>query len=412
MKKAQANLKHDLEKLDSNLARVILPWVFRHPRYLRGAARLLGAVKRAKRSRVKARENGLTVPPFLILSITPRCNLSCDGCFAEAAGTKLDKGSKGEGRTKNHLNKEQWRRIIAEAKDLGVMGFIVAGGEPFLFPGLMDLCQEFNDRFFLILTNGTTLTSAHLKRLKRSTNIAVLVSIEGGLELTDARRGKGVYEQALNTLKQLNKFGVPNGVSVTITRMNFGYWMNPKHVDYFMEQGVRLGVFIEYIPLSPAPTHEFESSEQGAESCSGILGDINCADNLGIKNDHALMLTQGERKRFREKMLEYRDKKPIYIIHSPGDEEFFGGCVSAGRGFAHITPTGDLTPCPVSNIATHNLTTASLREGLASPLFEEIRDNEHLLENGDTPCALFAHPQEVDELAKNVGAYRTGIDQE
>ncbi|MHA1277745.1 MAG: hypothetical protein ACTSQ8_11175 [Candidatus Helarchaeota archaeon] len=55
--------------------------------------------------------------------------------------------------------------------------------------------------------------------------------------------------------------------------------------------------------------------------------------------------------------------KQIFLLHSPGDEEYMGGCVSAGRGFAHITPMGDLTPCPVSNIATHNLTKASLREG-------------------------------------------------
>jgi hypothetical protein len=45
---------------------------------------------------------------------------------------------------------------------------------------------------------------------------------------------------------------------------------------------------------------------------------------------------------------------------------------------------------------------------LNSPLFQQIRESEHLLENGDTPCALFAHPQEVEMLVKVTGAYRTG----
>jgi MoaA/NifB/PqqE/SkfB family radical SAM enzyme len=121
------------------------------------------------------------------------------------------------------------------------------------------------------------------------------------------------------------------------------------------------------------------------------------------------MLDKDERARFREAMLSYRENKSIYIIHSPGDEEFFGGCVSAGRGFAHITPAGDLTPCPVSNIATHNLTTSSLREALASPLFTSICENEHLLEVDGVPCALLSHPEEVEALAKEVGAYRTDI---
>jgi len=68
------------------------------------------------------------------------------------------------------------------------------------------------------------------------------------------------------------------------------------------------------------------------------------------------------------------------------------------------------TPCPISNIATHNLTNSTLREALASPLFKEIRENEHLLETEGMPCALFAHPKEVDALAKAVGAYRTDIE--
>ena len=84
-----------------------------------------------------------------------------------------------------------------------------------------------------------------------------------------------------------------------------------------------------------------------------------------------------------------------------------GGCVSAGRGFAHVTPSGDLTPCPVSNIATHNLTNSSLKAGLKSQLFTIIRENEHLLETNGSPCALFSHSEEVNELVKKVNAYKT-----
>lgn len=107
-------------------------------------------------------------------------------------------------------------------------------------------------------------------------------------------------------------------------------------------------------------------------------------------------------------MLNYRANKSFYIIHSPDDEEDHGRCVSPGRGFAHITSNGDLTPRPVSNVATYNLTKSSLQEGLAIPLFEEIRKNEHLLENEGTPCALFAHPKEMEALARSLGVYKAG----
>jgi MoaA/NifB/PqqE/SkfB family radical SAM enzyme len=216
------------------------------------------------------------------------------------------------------------------------------------------------------------------KEIKKLGNIAVLVSLEGDPDCTNKRRGEGVHDRAYATLKELNKKGILNGISVTITKSNWEYWMREDIIEKYLDLGIRIGVFIEHIPVS---------SDNG--------------------ND--LILTTQQRARFREKILEYRDTKPIYLIHSPGDEEYFGGCVSAGRGFAHITPQGDLTPCPVSNIATHNLTRSTLREGLASPLFHEIRDNEHLLETEGLPCALFAHPQEVDDLAKQVGAYRTDL---
>jgi len=376
-------LKNTMNRYDPKIASVFLPWAVGHPRYIRSFFRLRRVNEKAKRLRVKEQENGIMVPPFLILSITSNCNLKCSGCFADAVGTTCYGTSKSK--KNDSLTIDQWRKIIREAAEVGVFGFIIAGGEPFLVPGLLDLCKEFRNRFFIILTNGTIINDEDYKKLPRYGNIAVIVSIEGGAEQTNTRRGRGVYEKAMNTSQHLNKIGVLNGISVTITKLNYKYWMNPENVDHLISQGIRIGVFIEYIPTTSL-------LKTGNE-----------------QNDHSLILNPEEREIFREKILQYRDTKQIYIVHSPGDEEFFGGCVSAGRGFAHVTPDGDLTPCPVSNIATHNLMSSSFRDGLASPLFQKIRENEHLLETEGMPCALFAHPKEVDELAQSVGAYRTNI---
>jgi MoaA/NifB/PqqE/SkfB family radical SAM enzyme len=373
-------LKNTIDKYDTNLTRIFLHWAIRNPRYIRSFFRLSKTNIKTKKSRIKEKENGIIVPPFLILSITSKCNLKCEGCFAKTTGTTCYgiSGSK----NKDNLDLEQWKKIIKEASKLGVFGFIIAGGEPFLFPCLLDLCSEFKDRFFIILTNGTSFTDDHFKHLKRLGNVAIIISIEGGEEYTDKRRGNGVYLKAMNAAKKLDKLGALTGISVTITRLNMQYWMKFKNIDNLISEGFRIGIFIEYIPTTPLSKEIHE------------------------KSDHSLILSSNERGIFRKQMLHYRKNKKIYIIHSPGDEEFFGGCVSAGRGFAHVTPEGDLTPCPVSNIATHNLVKSSLREGLASPLFQKIRENEHLLETDGLPCALFAHPKEVDELAKSVGAYR------
>jgi MoaA/NifB/PqqE/SkfB family radical SAM enzyme len=419
-------VKGAFQDLDPNLARVIFPWALKHPKHLVGYARLTRAWKKSRRTRKQWREKGMKVPSVLIFSVTPECNLSCAGCFAAAAGNVPRSGVGNEGRDAHGnastggrkkstsggrapLKLDQWRDIVTEASGLGVYCFILAGGEPFLVPDLLSLPEQFRDRIFLVYTNGTALGDSDFRRLKKLSNVMVYVSVEGGRELTDARRGAGVHDRALDTLERLRGAGVICGISVTVTRMNHRYWMDFTHMEEYVARGISIGVFIEYIPLTPG------SPVTGASDLGLTGGLYGCSPDIGpgaqwtAGDDHAFILTPDERKHFRARMVEFRHTKSIYIIHSPGDEDHFGGCVSAGRGFAHVTPAGDLTPCPVSNIATHNLTRHSLADGLRSPLFTRIRESEHLLENEGTPCALFAHPKEVEELAREVKAYRTDM---
>jgi MoaA/NifB/PqqE/SkfB family radical SAM enzyme len=397
-------LEKTVRSYDPNLAKIILPWALKHPRYLRTFIRLRKVYKRAEQTRKVELEAGIKVPPFMILSITSKCNLKCSGCYAVAAGNISQNNKK-------QLSFEQWRKIISEASEMGVFCFIIAGGEPFMFPRLLELCEKFKDNFFLILTNGTTIKDDDYNKLKKLSNVGILVSLEGGKELTDSRRGKGVFEKVIITLEQLNKIGTIYGISVTLTRLNYQYWLNSKHLDHLIEQGIRIGVFIEYIPLKPIDSNTYNSNctDHFFATCALNEKQMTRIYESLQDNDYALILDLIERAEFRNFILKCRENKNIYLVHSPGDEEYFGGCVSAGRGFAHVTPSGDLTPCPVSNIATHNLVERSLRDGLASPLFKKICEDEHLQETDGFPCALFAHPKKVDELARRVGAYRTNI---
>ncbi|MFX1606710.1 MAG: radical SAM/SPASM domain-containing protein [Promethearchaeota archaeon] len=382
----QLFLKRILDSLDPIYTRTFLPWVAKHPRYLRAVFRLGRSYRWAEKRRTQYKERGLRVPSVMILSVTSTCNLVCSGCYAASTRTSFQ-NKEPTHRSSLDLNLVKWRSIISQAKELGVFGFVIAGGEPFLCEGIVDLCLEFNDLFFLIVTNGTSIKDSDYEKLRRASNIAIVVSLEGDRKITDARRGSGVHIKAIESLKHLWSVGVLTGISATITRENVNFWMNSNNLDKFVNNGIRIGVFIEYIPSPEASV----PTRQSISPCS----------------DNGKMLTISEREQFREYVLDYRENNPIFIIHSPNDEEFFGGCVSAGRGFIHVTPAGDLTACPVSNIATHNLQNTSLKQGLASPLFKKIRENGHILENHNLPCALLSHHDEVLELARSVGAYHT-----
>ena len=138
--------------------RLFVPWAIRHPRYLLSTGSLLRSYTKTVQLRKNSEMDGLKVPPTLVISLTQQCNLSCSGCFAAASGiTCHNSGGQQKGK-KPQLDWNGWTRIISEAVELGVFGFFLAGGEPFLFPRLIDLCEEYKDRCFIIFTNGTAIT--------------------------------------------------------------------------------------------------------------------------------------------------------------------------------------------------------------------------------------------------------------
>ncbi len=366
------HFRRDIASIDPNLARIFIPWALRHPRHFPAFFRLIRAHLEARRLRSTA---GVRVPPFLVLSVTSRCNLHCAGCFAAAVGTVAATPAPPT------LDLSEWRHIVDQAIALGVIGFVIAGGEPFLLRGITSLFRDYPDRLFLVFTNGTSLRDSDYQILRRSPNTVVIVSIEGDRHLTNLRRGPGVFEKAIASLDRLRHAGVLTGIAVTIGEANIDYWSNPRNMEALLGHSGPLAFFIEQIPVG---------------SC----------DTAGLPA-HPL-LTTGQRARFRSVVEDLRSTGAAWIIHSPEDEEFLGGCVSAGRGFAHVTPQGDVTACPVSALATHNLRAATLRESLASPLFAMIRGRHHLLETEGHPCALFAHADELEQMAEPLGAYRTG----
>jgi len=359
------------EGLDPRLARVFVPWVLRHPRHIPAFVRLVRTHAQTKRIRARAMAAGVEVPPFLVLSVTARCNLRCAGCYASALGTVASAPPR------PGLSLRDWSRVVDEAVSLGVAGFIIAGGEPFLLPGVATLFRDHPDRLFVVFTNGTALQPSDYRILSACPNTAVLVSLEGNRDLTDLRRGRGVFKNALNCLDRLREADVLTGISVTVGPANVDYWSQPRNIDALIAHSGPLAFFLEQIP---------------AGRCEGP------------------MLTPGERSRLRETIVDYRSRTTggAYIIHSPDDEEELGGCVSAGRGFAHVNPDGDVTACPMSAVATHSVRTSTLREALASPLFAMIRANGHLLETEGHPCGLLAHATEFESMARGLGAYRTG----
>ena len=67
------------------------------------------------------------------------------------------------------------------------------------------------------------------------------------------------------------------------------------------------------------------------------------------------------------------------FIGFPCDEDACGGCLAAGRGFVHVSLSGDLEPCPTATFSDANLATVPPKEALRARLLFRIREERGLL---------------------------------
>jgi len=128
-----------------------------------------------RRREIEAK-TGVHVPYTILIDPTSACNLKCAGCWA-AEYNKHDQ-----------LEPELMDRILNEAKELGIYGIVLSGGEPFVYPYLLDMAQKHSDMAFMIYTNGTKIDEQVADRLRELGNISPAISLEGWEEVTDARR--------------------------------------------------------------------------------------------------------------------------------------------------------------------------------------------------------------------------------
>jgi len=328
------------------------------PRWFSTALSLYFKQRKAIKKRKAWKLRGSHIPPFMIMSVTKSCNLRCKGCYART-------GHAGNSPT---LTNERISQVLAEARDLGISSVLLAGGEPLLNKSLLDITRGFPDITFPLFTNGTMIDENAAAALRRQRNVIPVLSIEGNRADTDNRRGEGVHGRVVAAMELLRERGIFFGCSITVTSENFAKVHDGEWVKKLYKDGCRLFFFVEYVPVD--------------------------------KGSEALAPTDSQRKSEQDVISRLKKEIPALFVAFPGDEELFGGCLAAGRGFVHISAAGDLEPCPFAPYADSSVAHGSLRNALRSPLLEKIRANHVHLSETSGGCALWAQREWVATLAK------------
>ena len=319
------------------------------------------ASRTASKKRRKAEEKGEHIPPFLIASITSKCNLHCAGCYSRCNHATV------ESEPVKQLTDEEWQAVFNEAEELGISFILLAGGEPMLRRGVIEAAGKKQNILFPIFTNGTYLDERYLELFDKCRNLIPVMSIEGSRELTDERRGAGIYDRLIANMDEIKKRGLIFGASVTVTTRNYREVTSQAFLDSLAEKGCKVIIFVEYVPVTE------ESRE--------------------------LAPTDTEREYLQSEIIRLRETRPEMVyISFPGDEKSSGGCVAAGRGFFHINSHGGAEPCPFSPYSDINIKNSSLKEAINSPLFRKLRDEGYLLEDHSGGCVLYEKRELVRQM--------------
>ncbi|MBC7294629.1 MAG: radical SAM protein, partial [Thermoleophilia bacterium] len=216
------------------------------------------------------------------------------------------------------------------------------GGEPFVWRPLLDVIERHPQSVFMVFTNGTMINDRVADRIVELGNICPTISIEGGKESTDARRGAGTYDRVMAAMDRLRERKAIFAFSATVTSQNIDEVISDEFADLMVEKGALYGWYFAYMPVGRDP-------------------------------DLSLMPTPQQRDQLRRGIIHIRNTRPLLVADFWGDGTLTGGCISAGRRYIHINNKGDVEPCIFAHFAVDNIKDKPLLDCLCSDFFRDLR---------------------------------------
>ena len=336
-----------------------LLWKFIRTMGIGGTLSVLKFRRRLKR--------GEFFPPFLYISIINSCNLRCQGCWVDVAA-KQEK-----------IEREAMGKLIREARAMGNVFFGIVGGEPFMHPELLDILGDHPDCYFQVFTNGQFITDDVAARLKQLGNVTPLISVEGNEIVSNERRGQtDVLNRTMKGLETALKHGLFTGVCTSVCQTNFDDLLNEAWIDRLIEMGVLYTWFHVYRPMGPDA----------------------CPD---------LCLTPEQQLAVRRFVVETRAKKPIVIIDAYHDGEGRSLCPAATGISHHISPWGNIEPCPIIQFATESIYDKTRTLGETMVQSEFLADFRRLAQSTTRGCIVLERPDLLEQLVVKHGAADTTV---
>ena len=190
------------------------------------------------------------------IEFSRKCNFRCPYCY-------VNQDANGE----QELSRAEIKDVVLQAGELGAKKIIVLGGEPMIYPYVMETVDFIRDEGMAveIFTNGTNITPDTAGHLARRGVSVVLKMNTLDEKLQDVLSGvEGAHKVIHSAYKALRDAGYPSsdrlmGVSTIICRNNIEelptlwQWLRDRGIEPYFEMITPQGSASENAWLSPSP---------------------------------------------------------------------------------------------------------------------------------------------------------------
>ncbi|MCG8461198.1 MAG: radical SAM protein [Holophagales bacterium] len=316
----------------------------------------------------------------VLIELTYRCNLSCWFCYND---------TRREGRA---LELDDYRRLLGDLAEMGVLQLVLTGGEPLTHPHFFAIGSHARELGFVVRlkSNGHLIDAATARRLREEVDpFVVEVSLHGARAETHERqtRVSGSFDRLLRNLEHAREAGLRLAINSTLTR-----W-NEDEIEAMMELAGRLGLPLNVDPVVTVRDDGDTSPLSIAPSPAGL------ERLLRLQRERARRLAAaGPAAEIPAPEISVGRDADRFMPSSPAagsdaPAEGAGGRSAgtqprpthtkhcgAGTGGAAIDPFGDVYPCVQWRVPIGNVLETSIREiWRGSPALDRVRrENEEV----------------------------------
>jgi radical SAM protein with 4Fe4S-binding SPASM domain len=165
---------------------------------------------------------------FMWLELTKSCNLFCAHCYEDAGPNhphpahSISRPASG-----GPISLEQWKDILAEGARLGAKQVKFTGGEPTLYPGLMELIEYARlccYRDIEVFTNATLLEDSLLRQCASSGASVGLSLYSCDPKTHDTITGRtGSFRKTVQGIRAILAHNIPVRVGIVLMRENLSH---------------------------------------------------------------------------------------------------------------------------------------------------------------------------------------------